>query len=78
MATPQTVRTAFRHADVVELAFPDELGERADAFLDGGVAGYTGRFEKVEFLGAAELCEDIIHAALQKLRPAEKVVSWTH
>ena len=63
MPASQTLCGALRHADVVELAFFDERGERADAFLDGGVAGYTRRFEKVEFLGAAELFEDVVHTA---------------
>ena len=68
MTSPQAIRAALGHADVVKFAFLDHLGERSYDFLDRCILGHTGAFEKVESLGSTQAFVDLVDTLSKVLR----------
>lgn len=59
------IRADFRKANMVKLAFGNELGHDACALVEGGALNDACGLEQVQFLGPTELGEDKIDLAFQ-------------
>lgn len=71
MPTTQGLGADFRQADMVELAFLHQLGQRADGLFNSNIRVESSGLEQVDLLRAPEDGNTLINGVADLLSPAE-------
>lgn len=67
MCPPESLRSAFRHADVVELPFLDQASQCLDRLLYWNIIVHARALKKVQLLRSTKSRIDVVDTTTQAL-----------